>query len=163
MTGDRIKVLFICLGNICRSPVAEAVFRDVVQQVGLAERFEIDSAGTSDYHVGDSPDTRAAEVANSRGIELTGQARRIGPEDLMRFDYLVVMDATNLRDVKRLAERVRPDAEVHLLGEFDPRAEHDLDVPDPYFGGDRGFEDVHDMIERACHGLLEHIQKERAL
>lgn len=163
MTAERINVLFICLGNICRSPVAEAVFRDVVRQAGLADRFDIDSAGTSDYHTGEGPDARAAEVARGRGIQLTGQARRIGPEDLTRFDYLIVMDTSNLRDVKRLADRVRPDAEVHLLGEFDPQAERDLDVPDPYFGGDRGFEDVHDMIERASHGLLEHIRNERAL
>lgn len=162
-TLEPIKVLFVCLGNICRSPMAEAVFRSVVRDDGTADRFEIDSAGTSGYHEGEAPDARAQEVARRRGITLTGRSRPITDDDLERFDYVIVMDANNLRDVSALAERVNPDAEVHLLREFDPEAHGDLDVPDPYYGGEAGFEQVQDMIERSCVGLLEHIRSERTL
>jgi protein-tyrosine phosphatase len=161
--SDRIGVLFVCLGNICRSPLAEGVFRELVQQEGVSDRFDIDSAGTTDYHTGESPDARTVEVAARRGVRLTHEARRIHEHDFDRFAYVVVMDTNNLAKVQRLAERVRPDAEVHLLRSFDPEAGANLEVPDPYFGGPRGFEDVHDMIERACRGLLEHIRSEYAL
>lgn len=163
MAGDRIGVLFVCLGNICRSPLAAAVFRKLVRSAGLESRFEVDSAGTSDWHVGEPPDARAVAVARRRGVELAGRARQITPRDLERFDYVIVMDAENLADVERLAREVRPGGEVHLLREFDPVAGGALEVPDPYFGGRRGFEEVHDIIERSCRGLLEHIRAERAL
>jgi len=161
--SDPIGVLFVCLGNICRSPLAEGVFRELVRQEGMSERFDIDSAGTTDYHAGESPDARTVEVAQRRGLRLTHEARRITAGDFGRFEYIVVMDTNNLAKVQRLAERVHPDAEVHLLRSFDPAAGKDLEVPDPYFGGPRGFEDVHDMIERACRGLLDHIRSEHAL
>ncbi|HEX7119555.1 MAG TPA: low molecular weight protein-tyrosine-phosphatase [Longimicrobiales bacterium] len=160
---DPIRVLFVCLGNICRSPMAEAVFRALVRDAGVAHRFEIDSAGTSDYHEGEPPDARAQEVARLRGITLTGRSRPIREQDLLRFDYVIVMDAENLRDVAALAERVEQRAQVHLLREFDPEAGGELDVPDPYYGGRAGFERVHEMIERSCRGLLEHINFERTL
>ncbi|HEX7120275.1 MAG TPA: low molecular weight protein-tyrosine-phosphatase [Longimicrobiales bacterium] len=163
MNPHPIRVLFVCLGNICRSPMAEAVFRSLVRDDGVADRFEIDSAGTSDYHEGEPPDARAQEVARLRGITLTGRSRPIREADFHRFDYIIVMDAENLRDVAGLAERVGPGAEVHLLREFDREAGGDLDVPDPYYGGRAGFERVHDMIERSCRGLLEHIRCERTL
>jgi protein-tyrosine phosphatase len=161
--NDRIGVLFVCLGNICRSPLAEAVFRDLVERAGVGDRFDIDSAGTTAYHAGESPDARTVEVAARRGVRVRHAARQIEPSDFARFDYVVVMDTSNLAKVERLAERVRPDAEVHLLRAFDSQASADLEVPDPYFGGARGFEDVHDMIERACRGLLEHVRSEYAL
>jgi protein-tyrosine phosphatase len=160
---DRIGVLFVCLGNICRSPLAEGVFCELIRQEGVSERFDVDSAGTTDYHAGESPDVRTVAVAKRRGVQLTHEARQITGRDFGRFDYIVVMDTNNLAKVQRLAERVRPDTEVHLLRSFDPAAGNDLEVPDPYFGGPRGFEDVHDMIERACRGLLEHIRSAHAL
>ena len=163
MTPDRISVLFVCLGNICRSPLAEGLFRALVRDEGLADHFEIDSAGTSGYHDGEPPDPRTREVARRRGIELEGESRKVGAEDLERFDYVVVMDAENLGAVRRLAERARPGTDVHLLRRWDPEADGDLDVPDPYFGGPRGFEDVHEIVERACRGLLEHIRAERGV
>jgi protein-tyrosine phosphatase len=160
---ERIGVLFVCLGNICRSPVAEGVFRDIVTSVGLGDRFDVDSAGTSDYHIGDGPDPRAAGEAKRRGLSLDHAARQIGAEDFERFDYVIAMDASNLGRIRRLATGANGDAEVHLLRSFDDTARDDLEVPDPYFGGADGFADVHDMIERASRGLLEHIRVQREL
>lgn len=159
MSG-RIGVLFVCLGNICRSPVAEGVFRDLIEREGVADRFEVDSAGTSSYHTGDAPDERTQEVARRRGITLDHAARQVLAEDFERFDYVLAMDLSNLGKLERAAQQVRGAAELHLLRSFDPEAGDDLEVPDPYFGGDRGFEDVHDMVERACGGLLRHIREQ---
>lgn len=161
--SHKTGVLFVCLGNICRSPLAEGVFRHLVRDAGLEAHFDIDSAGTSGYHDGEPPDRRSAAVARRRGITLEGQSRKIGAADFARFDYIVVMDADNLTEVERLAERAPEGAELRMLREFDPEAEGDLDVPDPYFGGEQGFEEVHDIVERACRGLLEHIVDERGI
>lgn len=163
MVSEPIRVLFVCLGNICRSPLAEGVFRQLVAEEGVADRFELDSAGTSSYHTGESPDARAAKVARGRGVALGGQARQMTEEDIRRSDYLIVMDTDNLADVERLAERLEPGAELHLLREFDPEAAGEIEVPDPYYGGPQGFERVHDIVERSCRGLLEHIRGEHAL
>jgi protein-tyrosine phosphatase len=160
--SEPVKVLFVCLGNICRSPVAEGVFRHLVTSEGLEHRFEIDSAGTSSYHEGEPPDRRAAAEAARRGIRLTGRARGITLEDVERFDYVVVMDRDNLAQVQRLARRAQSCGEVRLLREFDSEANGDLDVPDPYYGGPKGFELVHDIDERSCRALLDHIRTERA-
>lgn len=157
--GNVVRVLFVCLGNICRSPLAEGVFRGLVREAGLDHVFEIDSAGTSDYHEGDLADPRTIEVARRRGIELTSRSRPVTEADVERFDYLVVMDASNLRDVRRLADSIRPDARIHRLREFDPEAAGDLDVPDPYYGGEDGFVLVQDIVERACAGLLTHLRE----
>jgi protein-tyrosine phosphatase len=158
-----IGVLFVCLGNICRSPLAEGVFRQVVIESGLADRFEIDSAGTSDYHIGSSPDPRTAAVARRRGVALEHAARQVGHEDLLRFRYVVVMDESNHGRVRSLAASIETDAEILLLRDFDPEANGERAVPDPYFGGPSGFEQVHDMVERACRGLLDHLRREHAL
>lgn len=159
----KIGVLFVCLGNICRSPLAEAVFRSIVRAAGLEHRFDIDSAGTSDYHIGSSPDPRTMHEAQQRGLVLEHEARQLTVADLERFDYVITMDASNRGNVERLARRRRGRAEVHLLRSFDEEAGDDLEVPDPYFGGPEGFADVHDLVERACHGLLSHIRAERGL
>jgi protein-tyrosine phosphatase len=161
--SDRIGVLFVCLGNICRSPLAEGVFRDIVEREELADRFHIDSAGTSDYHIGDPPDGRTVAEARSRGLELDHAARQMKDADLDRFDYIIAMDASNLGRIERLARRAPRSAELHLLRAFDPDAGDDLEVPDPYFGGADSFADVHDMVERACAGLLRHIREQHAL
>jgi protein-tyrosine phosphatase len=157
----RVSVLFVCHGNICRSPLAEGVFRHLAQQRGLSQRFEIDSAGVSSYHEGDPPDSRSAAVARQRGIELTGASRPLRAADLDRFDYVIVMDSPNLEAVERLARQTKPLSAVRLMREFDADADGDLNVPDPYYGGTRGFEDVHDIVERACSGLLDEIVRER--
>jgi protein-tyrosine phosphatase len=159
----KVRVLFVCLGNICRSPLAEAVFRHVVERAGLADRFDIDSAGTSNYHIGESPDPRTMATAARRGVMVEHAARQLGTQDLDDFDYVIAMDASNLGRIERLARTHRGRAEVQLLRAFDPEAGDDLEVPDPYFGGADGFEHVQDMIERASEGLLAHIRARVAL
>lgn len=161
--SEKLRVLFVCMGNICRSPLAEGVFRHFVQRAGLNDNFEIDSAGTSSYHVGEPPDARSAAVARQRGIMLTGKARAISATDLGHFDYVIVMDDENLSRVQRLAAKRPGRAHVHLLREFDAEAQGDLAVPDPYYGGAHGFEDVHDIVERSCTALLTHLRERHNL
>lgn len=156
---EPISILFVCLGNICRSPLAEAVFRNVVTEANLASRFHIDSAGTSGYHDGEGPDERTTSVAAGRGVTVEGVSRRITGADLERFDYVVVMDRENRRAVERLVAASDSSPAVHLFREFDPDARADLDVPDPYFGGPGGFEEVHDLVERSARGLLAHLRE----
>jgi protein-tyrosine phosphatase len=163
MNSQSISILFVCLGNICRSPLAEAVFRSVVEEAGLGSRFRIDSAGTSGYHDGEPPDRRTAAVATRRGVRMGGASRQVTEEDLESFDYLVVMDHSNQREVERLKERTAGSAEVCLFREFDPEADGDLEVPDPYFGGPDGFEDVHDLVERSARGLLDYLTEHHGL
>jgi protein-tyrosine phosphatase len=158
-----VNVLFVCLGNICRSPLAEAVFRHLVRERGLEERFGIDSAGTSGWHVGAAPDARSAAAARGRGIELTGSSRKLTAADLERFDYIVAMDAENMDGIMALARKAGgARARVHRLREWDPEPD-DLDVPDPYYGGDSGFDRVQDIVERSCAALLDHIVAEHGL
>lgn len=161
--SDSIGVLFVCLGNICRSPLAEAVFRDLVRREGLEDRFDVDSAGTSSYHTGEFPDARTVETAQRRGLSIEHAARQIQDEDLERFRYVIAMDASNLGRIEGLAAGLESDAELHLLRAFDATAGDDLEVPDPYFGGPGGFEEVHDMVERASRGLLGHIRAQHGL
>ena len=162
MASDPIRVLFVCLGNICRSPLAEAVFRHQVRERGLEGRFEIDSAGTSGYHRGSPPDRRSAETALRRGIEVTGRSRSVAADDLHRFHYVIAMDAENEAELRALASRAGGAARVHRLREWDPRPEHG-DVPDPYYGGPRGFEDVHDIVERASAAFLDDVVRAHGL
>jgi protein-tyrosine phosphatase len=163
VSGQPISVLFVCLGNICRSPLAEAVFRSAVAEAGLEEAFWIDSAGTSGYHDGDPPDQRTTAVAARRGVIVSGSSRQIDAADIDAFDYLIVMDEENLRNVRGLAGAGLDYPEVRLLREFDPEAEGDLNVPDPYFGGARGFEEVHDLVDRSARGLLAHLRRAHGL
>jgi protein-tyrosine phosphatase len=152
------SVLFVCLGNICRSPLAEAVFRHKVRERGVEAEFEIDSAGTSGYHNGAAPDRRSTETARRRGVELTGQSRQLGAEDLSRFDYVIAMDGENLREIRAL--EAGGTARIHRLREWDPERSG-ADVPDPYYGGPGGFDEVHDIVDRSCEALLDHLLAER--
>jgi len=175
-----VRILFVCLGNICRSPTAEGAMRALVRDAGMEANIEIDSAGTGGWHVGDPPDRRAVKAARARGIALEGTAREVSTEDFEDFDLLIAMDRSNLRALRQLAPSEEARARVRLLREFDPastrrarsagansagphgRAANDpsaaeLDVPDPYYGAAGGFEEVLDLVQAACRGLLEHI------
>jgi protein-tyrosine phosphatase len=156
-----VRILFVCLGNICRSPTAEGVMRALVREAGLEEKIELDSAGTGAWHVGSPPEERANETARSRGILLEGAAREVRREDYDDFDLVLAMDRKNLADLRRLAPDERTRSRIRLLREFDPAGAgvDDLDVPDPYYGGPRGFEDVFDLVQAACAGLLEEVRE----
>jgi protein-tyrosine phosphatase len=160
---QNVSVLFVCLGNICRSPLAEAVFRHLVRERGLEDRFTIDSAGTSGWHTGAPPDARSTETARRRGIELTGASRKLTGADLELFDYVIAMDSANEDGILALARAAGgARARVHRLREWDPEPD-ELDVPDPYYGGDRGFDRVQDIVERSCAALLDHLVAEHGL
>jgi protein-tyrosine phosphatase len=150
------RLLFVCLGNICRSPTAEGVMRSLVREAGLEDEILIDSAGTGDWHVGHAPDRRATAAAAGRGITLEGQARQITPQDFEDFDLILAMDASNLEDLRALAPEGTEDR-IRLLRSYDPTAT-ELDVPDPYYGGPQGFEDVLDHVELACRALLDELR-----
>ena len=158
-----VRICFVCLGNICRSPTAEGVMRHLVEQHGLAHAFEIDSAGTSAYHVGEAPDRRSTQTAKQRGIVLAGQARQFRRGDFARFDYVVAMDAENLDDLLELAPDAEAREKIHLLRAFDPKSPNDAGVPDPYYGGERGFDEVLDIVHAGCAGLLAAIKKKHDL
>jgi protein-tyrosine phosphatase len=155
-----VRILFVCLGNICRSPTAEGVMRHIVREQGLEDAIEIDSAGTGGWHVGSPPDERATAAARRRSIALAGAARQFSPDDFSRYDLILAMDAENARDLLALAPSEQAAAKVRLLREFDPASDGsgDLDVPDPYYGGPGGFDEVLDMVEAATHGLLDRLR-----
>jgi protein-tyrosine phosphatase len=154
-----MNILFVCMGNICRSPTAEGVMRHLLREEGLEDEIQIDSAGTGAWHVGNPPDRRATAAARARGIALEGAARQVRPSDFDDFDLLLVADRENLADLRAIAPDEDARAKVRLLREFDPASAGapDLDVPDPYYGGPDGFEDVLDLVEAACRGLLAEI------
>ncbi|QLF93033.1 low molecular weight phosphotyrosine protein phosphatase [Pseudomonas sp. ABC1] len=151
-----MRVLFVCLGNICRSPTAEGVFRRKVEQAGLSDRLQIDSAGTAAWHIGKAPDERTCRAARARGYELSGlRARQVEAGDFQRFDLILAMDAQNLADLQRLRP-AKGGAELDLLLRRYALA---LDeVPDPYYGGHEGFEQVLDLLEQASDALLADIR-----
>lgn len=153
----KTSVLFVCLGNICRSPLAQGVLRHLVEERDLSHRFHVDSAGTGAYHVGEPPDVRARRVAQDHGIELEGRARQVEPDDFRRFHHVLAMDRANLRNLERLRDEAEGAAEVGLLRDYDPRAEAGAEVPDPYYGGPDGFEEVYRMIHRSCDALLDRL------
>ena len=155
------SILFVCLGNICRSPTAEGVLRHRLAAAGLADEIEVESAGTGGWHVGHPPDERSSAAARRRGIELGGSARRVGPEDFGRFDLLIAMDHQNHADLVAMAPSAEDEAKVRLLREYDPAAVEagELAVPDPYYGDGDGFEHVLDVVERACEGLIESLRR----
>ena len=157
-----VRVLFVCMGNICRSPTAQGVFERLVEGHGLSTRIQIDSAGTHAYHVGEAPDARAMQAARKRGIELGGQrARRVSAADFLDFDYVLAMDRSNYDDLLLICPPAHR-AKLHLLLAFAHEADED-EVPDPYYGGVTGFERVLDLIEQATQGLLAEIRQQYRL
>ena len=156
-SSEKVGVLFVCMGNVCRSPTAEGVFRHYVAEAGLADLFDIDSAGTHAYHVGEPPDKRAQQAAERRGFSLADiRARRVAPEDFERFHHIIAMDQDNLVLLQEQADAVQR-AKIRLFLEY--TAGPETEVPDPYYGGATGFERVLDLVEDASRGLLEALRK----
>lgn len=153
---NKKKILFVCLGNICRSPTAEGVFRHYVEQAGYGERFEIDSAGTSGHHEGEHADSRMRAHAIRRGYDLTSLSRPISYEDFFKFDYIICMDASNRENLLRLAPTEETASKIRMMTEWLPKPYIDH-VPDPYYGGAEGFERVLDIIEDTCPALLQEL------
>lgn len=154
---SKFRLLFVCLGNICRSPAAEGVMRRLVEETGLADRIEIDSAGTAGWHEGKRSDPRMRKASARRGLDLTHLARQVRPTDLAEFDLVLAMDRQNQADLLALDAAGLYPARIRLLCEFCTRHEA-REVPDPYYGGEEGFEHVLDLLEDACTGLLDHVR-----
>lgn len=157
-----ISVCFVCLGNICRSPTAEGVLLHLIEQRGLQDQIEVDSAGTASYHVGESADSRSAQAAKRRGIHLPSRARQFRPADYERFDYVLACDNSNFSDLKSMANGKHED-KLHMFLDFDPANPKGSSVPDPYYGGDQGFEHVLDLCESACNEFLDFIVEKHEL
>lgn len=154
-----VRVLFVCLGNICRSPTAEGVFRKMVETAALTSQIKIDSAGTHAYHVGDPPDERAQLACQRRGIDISDlRGRRASAEDFRKFDYVLAMDHENHENLLAVSPKGL-EHKLRLMMEFAPNRP-EQEVPDPYFGGESGFDRVLDMIEEAARGLLEDIRRQ---
>jgi protein-tyrosine phosphatase len=156
-----VRLCFVCLGNICRSPTAEGIMLHLIERAGLRQQIRAESAGTADYHVGEPPDPRSLATARAHGVELPSLARRFEREDFARFDYVLAADTDNLRRLSALAPDQAARAKLHLLRSFDPGSPRGAAVPDPYYGDGDGFERVFEICEAACRGLLEHIQREQ--
>lgn len=157
----KVSVLFCCMGNICRSPTAEAVFRAKVEEAGLAQHIMIDSVGTHDYHIGNPPDRRAQHAAKQRGYDMSKlRGRQVEVADFSRFDYVLAMDNENMANLYRLCPKEQRDR----LGLFLQYAQQHqaTEVPDPYYGGEDGFDQVLNMVEDAAAGLLLHIQRQHS-
>jgi len=158
---DKTKILFVCLGNICRSPSAEAVMKGIVEKEGLSSNFEIDSAGTAAWHEGEPADPRMQVHAQRRGYNLTSISRPVVPDvDFDKFDYIIAMDEQNMRDLKRMAPDKKQQEKLFMMTDFSRKFSY-RSVPDPYYGGDEGFELVLDLLDDACLGLLEKITDEQ--
>ena len=155
-----VSVLYVCLGNICRSPLGEGVLAHRLEEEDLSSRVRVDSAGTGAWPLGEPPDPRSTEVALRHGIALRGLARRVSVEDFHEFDYIFAMDRANLQDRRQLESQVEEGARLNLFREFDPDKDGDLDVPDPYYGGPDGFDVMFDMIDRTCAAFVEHLVSE---
>ena len=154
-----VHVLFVCLGNICRSPLAEGIFKKLVEDRGLQGQIQSDSAGTSGWHIGEPSDPRTMEVAVKHGISIDHYGKKTGPSDFQRFDYIVAMDRSNFDNIKRTTGFDSYDpSRLLMMRDFDDVGKGQ-DVPDPYYGGGDGFEHVYQILDRSCHKLLDHIVK----
>ncbi len=151
------KLVFVCLGNICRSPTGEGVFQHIVNEAGFGNYFEVDSAGTSAFHVGQPANSKSSDVADAHGVQLKSRARQFDKEDLDYYDLIIPMDNENRDNIYAMADSEEQKEKVQLLREYDPNPE-DGQVPDPYYGGLEGFENVYQIVERSCKNLLEQLK-----
>jgi protein-tyrosine phosphatase len=158
-----LRLCFVCLGNICRSPIGEGVMRHLLEGAGLSGVVEVDSAGTAGYHAGELPDARARAAGRRLGIEVGGRARQFKRADFERFDYVLAMDRSNLDDLAELAGDAKLRERLHLLRSFDPASPPGASVPDPYYGDDDDFDDVVRICLAACKPLLEQLRREHHL
>ncbi|MEE9258988.1 MAG: low molecular weight protein-tyrosine-phosphatase [Nitrospinaceae bacterium] len=152
------EVSFVCLGNICRSPLAHGVFETLLAREGLDNVILSSSAGTSHWHVGQMADPRMRETAKRKGIVLKNRARQFQPKDFNQFDLVLAMDQSNFSRLEEMAPGKVPDHQLKLFRSFDPESNGEMDVPDPYYGGERGFENIFQIIERTCPKILEFIK-----
>lgn len=153
---NHYKICFVCLGNICRSPTAEGIFQHLINERGLENYFEVDSAGTSAYHIGESADNRSQRTANKHGISLNSKARRFKASDLEYYDLILAMDNKNLRNIQQMANEEQMN-KVGQMRDFDPNPGNG-EVPDPYQGGREGFENVFQIVKRSCENLLDELE-----
>jgi protein-tyrosine phosphatase len=160
MKNER-RICFVCLGNIVRSPLAENLFLYLADEAGVVDKYEVDSAGTSAYHIGEHPDGRMRRVAAGHGYKYDGRARQFVPGDLDYYDLILAMDMENLANLESMVERPEHRSKIHLLREFDPQGGPDAVVPDPYYGGIHGFEETFQIVERSIRGLLAELEKNR--
>ncbi|UCH60189.1 MAG: low molecular weight phosphotyrosine protein phosphatase [Anaerolineales bacterium] len=155
-----VSICFVCLGNIVRSPLAEGMFRELVRKRGVERKYQVDSAGTSAWHVGEPPDWRMRRVASRHGLNYDGRARQFHPEDIQAFDLIIAMDSKNRDDLWSLCTSQEERQKIHLLREYDPHGGTEAPVPDPYYGGMDGFEDVYRIVTRSCESLLDQLEKD---
>lgn len=156
---QKTTILFVCLGNICRSPAAEGIMQHIIDEHHLGDKISVDSAGIGPWHVGQLPDPRMRSHGADHGYDFSTRARQISPKDFSRFDYIIVMDRENYHDVMALAQSDVDRAKVHMMTDYATHHPGHTVVPDPYYGGDKGFELVIELLEDACHGLLNEIIK----
>ena len=153
------RILFVCQGNIIRSPLAEHMFNHLAKEAGASERYATDSAGTSSYHVGERPDSRMRRVAANRGFKYDGRARQFQVSDFDRFDLIIAMDSQNLNILKRAVRSEEDESKLYTIRTFDPEGDASMSVPDPYYGGINGFEVTYDIVQRSVAGLLEALEE----